>query len=342
MSGSLRETIKAKQRSGSKAVRQLWHKASSTYGPFYGLYRGKVVNNIDPLELNRLLVDVPTLPCSISSFAYPASPFGGEQMGLVTTPPMGANVWVKFENGDPSTPVWVGCFWTEGMKPAVAELPTQQAMSTGSFNAMVNDVPEAAETLVMFSPPGFDLPTTVTVTSEGVNLTVEDIVLNISVAELSLLMEPTSIVVTNSTVTVISEGEVGIVDAQTEVTSDTNVEGAVEIIGDVTNLGAVQIEGELNQTGAVQVEGDATITGAVEVSPMLDVIGAMTITGMIDIVGGAQLVGDLTIAGVTEGAGDIAGAGAVEAAGNIAMAGAVEVGGALVSTAYTPGGLNTI
>ena len=26
-------------------------------------------------------------------------------------PPIGANVWVEYEGGDPNYPVWVGCFW---------------------------------------------------------------------------------------------------------------------------------------------------------------------------------------------------------------------------------------
>ena len=83
MSSHMLETIRAKQKEAAHGIRTVWSKAASTYGPFYGLYRGKVINNVDPLELNRLLIDVPTLPCSIASFATPAAPYGGPQVGLV-------------------------------------------------------------------------------------------------------------------------------------------------------------------------------------------------------------------------------------------------------------------
>ena len=149
---------------------------------YYGLYRGKVVNNIDPLELNRLMIEVPTLPGLTASFAMPCSPYGGFQVGLVFTPPIGADVWVEFENGDPATPVWVGCFWTEGMKPALAELPTQQVLSTGSFNLMINDVPGAAEFLMTWEPPGFEMPCSLSINTEAVTFQVAEVVFTMTAA----------------------------------------------------------------------------------------------------------------------------------------------------------------
>ena len=35
-------------------------------------------------------------------------------------PPVGANVWVEFEGGDPDYPIWSGCFWGTGEVPALA------------------------------------------------------------------------------------------------------------------------------------------------------------------------------------------------------------------------------
>ena len=32
-------------------------------------------------------------------------------MGVYMVPPIGAGVWVEFEQGDPDKPVWVGCRW---------------------------------------------------------------------------------------------------------------------------------------------------------------------------------------------------------------------------------------
>src|SRR5207342_1678154 len=38
-----------------------------------------------------------------------------------TVPPVGAGVWVEFEAGDVSRPIWVGCWW------ASDKLPTDEA-----------------------------------------------------------------------------------------------------------------------------------------------------------------------------------------------------------------------
>ena len=342
MSSPMLQTIRAKQKEATDGIRTMWSKAASTFGPFYGLYRGKVINNVDPLELNRLLVNVPTLPCSITSFAYPAAPFGGPQMGLVLTPPIGADVWIKFENGDPSYPVWVGCFWTEGTKPALAELPTQQVFSTGSFNAMVNDIPAEAETLLEFGPPGFGVPTTVSVNTEAVTFTMGEVVFTVTPEEVSALMAPTTVVFTNELVSATAGGTVSVVSPEITTQGNESIEGEVIIVGNVQQAGAVEIEGNVQQAGAVEIEGNLNLTGALETEGNVNVVGALEIQGNTEIAGAVETEGDIVIAGATEMAGNLTIAGAIEVAGDIALAGAVEVGGALVSTAYTPGGLNTI
>lgn len=81
-------------------------------GKFYGKYRGTVVNNIDPLQIGRIMVIVPdVLNVTPGSWALPCVPVAGIQMGMFTVPPPGAGVWVEFEQGDPDFPIWVGCFW---------------------------------------------------------------------------------------------------------------------------------------------------------------------------------------------------------------------------------------
>jgi cytoskeletal protein CcmA (bactofilin family) len=342
MSDSMLETIKAKQRQAGAGIANIFSQASSTYGPFYGVYRGKVLNNIDPMELNRLTVDVPTIPCSIASFAAPASPYGGIQVGLVLTPPIGADVWVKFENGDPSYPVWVGCFWTEGMKPVLAELPTQQVFSTGSFNAMVNDLPGEAEHLLEFGPPGFGVPVTVSLNSEAVTFTVGEVIMTITVEEVSAVMASTDFLFTNENILATTVGEVGVTAPEVSTTGNGSLQGELMITGTVNQVGATEITGNVELMGALEVQGNVEIAGAVEIEGNVEVLGAMEIEGNVEVAGAIELEGNLGILGATEMAGDIAVLGAIEVAGDIALAGAIEVGGALVSVAYTPGGLNTI
>lgn len=73
----------------------------------YGLYRGQVVSNKDPLERRRIKVKVPAITGeSPSAWAWPM-----ETSSVKTDPPaVGQGVWVLFENGDPAYPIWTGVF----------------------------------------------------------------------------------------------------------------------------------------------------------------------------------------------------------------------------------------
>ncbi|MEM9140509.1 MAG: phage baseplate assembly protein V [Pseudomonadota bacterium] len=82
---------------------------------YYGKYRGKVVNNIDPRARGRIQVIVPeVLGESTLVWALPCAPFAGPNVGFFSMPPVSANVWVEFEGGNPDHAIWAGCFWGEG------------------------------------------------------------------------------------------------------------------------------------------------------------------------------------------------------------------------------------
>src|SRR5439155_23330514 len=79
---------------------------------FFGKYRGTVLNNIDPMQTGRLMVQVPDVSNLLpSTWAMPCVPFAGIQCGFYALPPIGAGVWIEFEQGDPDYPIWVGGFW---------------------------------------------------------------------------------------------------------------------------------------------------------------------------------------------------------------------------------------
>jgi uncharacterized protein involved in type VI secretion and phage assembly len=81
-------------------------------------HRGVVVDNRDPQGMGRLKVDVPGVFQNGEQFAMPAVPYAGTFVGFSMLPPIGANVWVDFEQGDVNRPVWSGCFWAPGEAPA--------------------------------------------------------------------------------------------------------------------------------------------------------------------------------------------------------------------------------
>jgi Type VI secretion system/phage-baseplate injector OB domain len=79
---------------------------------FYGIYRGTVVNNIDPMMLGRIMATVPDVGGTTpSTWAMPCVPLAGEQMGTFMVPQIGSGVWIQFEAGDPDKPVWMGGWW---------------------------------------------------------------------------------------------------------------------------------------------------------------------------------------------------------------------------------------
>jgi hypothetical protein len=79
---------------------------------FYGKYRGLVLNNMDPLQLGRVQAMVPEVLGEIpSGWASPCAPFAGVQAGFFAVPMIGAGVWIEFEAGDTSRPIWVGGWW---------------------------------------------------------------------------------------------------------------------------------------------------------------------------------------------------------------------------------------
>ncbi len=87
---------------------------------YYGLYRGIVTHNLDPMGLGRIVATVPDAGgLAASSWALPSAPVAGPGMGVFCLPPVGANVWIQFEAGDSARPVWTGGFWTDA-----AEVPT--------------------------------------------------------------------------------------------------------------------------------------------------------------------------------------------------------------------------
>jgi Type VI secretion system/phage-baseplate injector OB domain len=79
---------------------------------YYGKYRGTVIENIDPEQLGRVLVEVPdVLGLTPSTWAMPCVPAAGIQSGVFIVPPIGSGVWIEFEQGDPDYPIWTGGFW---------------------------------------------------------------------------------------------------------------------------------------------------------------------------------------------------------------------------------------
>jgi uncharacterized protein involved in type VI secretion and phage assembly len=84
----------------------------------YGKYRGLVTDNEDPTGLGRLRARVPEVLGDVDSgWALPSVPYAGDGVGAHLIPPVGAGVWIEFEAGDVSRPIWAGCWWGQDQIP---------------------------------------------------------------------------------------------------------------------------------------------------------------------------------------------------------------------------------
>jgi len=118
---------------------------------FWGKYRGTVINNIDPEQRGRLMLMVPDVLSLIPlSWAEPCTPLAGPTgppMGVYLVPPIGAGVWVEFEQGDQNYPIWVGCRWggpSDIPTIAHAGLPVSPSIvlqTAGQNCIVISDVP---------------------------------------------------------------------------------------------------------------------------------------------------------------------------------------------------------
>jgi uncharacterized protein involved in type VI secretion and phage assembly len=109
-------------------------------GRFYGKYRGRVIDNKDPDGLGRLKATVPRLlGAEETGWALPAFAYGGAaEQGLFAVPDVGAGVWIEFESGHLSYPVWSGTWYTKGAIPESAK-PGKKVLKTKSGHKLVLD-----------------------------------------------------------------------------------------------------------------------------------------------------------------------------------------------------------
>jgi len=122
--------------------------ANVTTKKFFGKYRAIVTNNVDPLFIGRIQVIVPDVGFLVpSTWAMPCVPSAGINMGMFSPPIIGTGVWIEFERGDPSKPIWVGCYWGLGAEvpilsrlvpPAVPGITLQTTLKNGM---VISDVP---------------------------------------------------------------------------------------------------------------------------------------------------------------------------------------------------------
>lgn len=104
----------------------------------FGKYRGVVVGVDDETGRGRIKVKVPAVLSTLEVWAMPCVPYAGEGVGFWSLPAEGSGVWVEFEGGDPSYPIWTGCFWADGEAPEEGD-PAVRTWRTGEVAVRLDE-----------------------------------------------------------------------------------------------------------------------------------------------------------------------------------------------------------
>ncbi len=129
---------------------------------FYGKYRG-VVSAVDAATM-RIKAKVPSvLGDTETGWCMPCVPYAGRNAGFAFLPETGSGVWIEFEGGDVSYPIWVGGYWREGEFPAGAAQQVKVIITAGSRKLELND---EQGSITLSDPDG----NTVTLDGSGIKL----------------------------------------------------------------------------------------------------------------------------------------------------------------------------
>ncbi len=162
---------------------------------FYGKYRGIVVDVSDPDKLGRITAQVPeVLYEETSPWALPAAPFAGPSHGLVLIPEKGDGVWIEFEAGDPSRPIWSGGWWAKDELPSPADTQVRALVTSAGHQVVLDD--DKKEIHLVHSG-GAELA----MTDNDVTLTIGNAELKMTDSDISLKIGSTEITLTSSELT---------------------------------------------------------------------------------------------------------------------------------------------
>lgn len=290
-------------------------------GKYYGVYRGKVIDNKDKDFLGRCTLEVPSVYGSDieSPWAFPDAKLGGNV--FFDPPPVGSYVWVEFEQGDVNFPTYRG-------GPIVT--PPEEVLKT--VDGKSRKVPGAygwktpmGHLIMTDDDP--DKPNIRIVHSSGSTLLMDD--------EGNIKLTPKS-----GTVFVEGTLDAKHVDTVTLAVEElSELKGEVKVGGNATFAKDVAISGTTSATGdatfAANVDVGGNVKCASEVSAQtLKTTGNANVGGNLDIVANTKVGGDLEIIGELKtgevNTGEVKATGQV-AAGSLSISGNAEITGTLTA-----------
>ena len=110
-------------------------------GRYYSVYRGIVIDNNDvEKHMNRVKVCVPEVMGGVFAWAYPKGQHGSISSGFkFLAPKVGDTVFVTFEFGDPTKPLWEYHGWGMSQIPQPLDGSNKMGIVTPEGNLIVID-----------------------------------------------------------------------------------------------------------------------------------------------------------------------------------------------------------
>jgi Type VI secretion system/phage-baseplate injector OB domain len=259
------------------------------YRKFWGKYRGRVIDNLDPLGLGRVQVDVANVPGSKMNWALPCAPYGGPEVGFYAVPPTGAQVWVEYEGGDPNYPIWVGCFWGEGEVPLGEGIPSRKVFKTECITMILDDTPEEGGFTLICVPPAVNDTLTIKCDAEGIQILCPEASILMTPESITLTVPEAAISLTAETITATVPPSVVEINAASVDIEAPDISATAEAAVEITAGADVAV----SAAGAVEITAGAdaafTAAGAIEISAAGDV--------SVEAIGACEMmaVGDVSI-----------------------------------------------
>jgi uncharacterized protein involved in type VI secretion and phage assembly len=121
--------------------RTLMDLVERTRSRFYGKYRGTVTKVGTGSDLGRIKAKVPAVlgPDQETGWCMPCVPYAGKKAGIAFLPEENAGVWIEFEGGDVSYPIWVGCYWHQDEIPDRVAPEVKVIRTPGSHQIVLDD-----------------------------------------------------------------------------------------------------------------------------------------------------------------------------------------------------------
>lgn len=258
-----------------------YNNQTGDYKKYYGKYRGKVINNVDPLLQGRIIADVPSIPGSKVNYATPCVPYAGPGVGFLALPPKGANVWIEFEGGDPNFPIWTGCFWAPTQLPLIAVNPMKKIFKTEFITMILDDTPGAGGFTLECHKTAVNFPSTIKMDNNGITMTCPQSEVKITPTKIASTVPKSDISIDAKAIKITVPKSVIEITPQkinTQVPSSGMSMTAQSIQMKTTDINAtagkgiaakaskVNVTSSVSVKGTVNITGDTTMTGLVKMN----------------------------------------------------------------------------